>query len=301
MLSEAELGFYQRAGKVASDARNAARRIVRVDMRVIDLCEKVENLIAELGARPAFPCNVCINEVAAHYTSPPGDERVIPDGSVVKVDLGVHVDGYIADTATTVCFSPDHADMIRAAEEALQRAIVTVRPGVGVSRIGEAVESTVKLRGFKPIWNLSGHQVARYVIHTGKSIPNVGRMDDAAKATKGEVLAIEPFVTLRSGKGEVLSADEAYIFRFQKERSVKNAKTRKLLDFIKAEYRTLPFAERWLWKHFSAEEFQPAFFQLLDSKSVMAYSVLAEASGSVVAQAEHTVLVREDGCDVLTL
>lgn len=280
--------------------RSAARKIVREGVLALDVCERVEGLIMEFGARPAFPCNVCINEVAAHYTSPPSDRTVIPNGSVVKVDIGVHVDGYIADTATTICFNPDNEDMVRTADEALQRAVVTVKPGVSASRIGEAVESTVRLRGFKPIWNLSGHQVARYVIHTGKSIPNVARMD-GARVMSGDVLALEPFVTLQSGKGEVAAADEAYIFRFQKERSVKDVRARKLLGFIKSEYKTLPFAERWLWKHFPAKEFQPAFFQLLDSKSVMAYSVLVEAGGCVVTQAEHTVLVKEGSCDVLTI
>jgi methionyl aminopeptidase len=297
--SDEELRYYRTAGRIASEVRRAAREIVKEGMPMLEVCEKVEGLIVERGARPAFPCNVCVNEVAAHYTSPPRDETVIPRRSVVKVDIGVHVDGYIADTATTVCFSPDHEDMVGTTEEALRRAIATVRHGVSVSRIGEAVESTVKQRGFKPIWNLSGHQIARYVIHTGKSIPNVARMDEA-KVTSGDVLALEPFVTLRTGKGEVATADEAYIFRFQKERSVKDVRARKLLEFVKPQYRTLPFAERWLWKSLSAEDYQQAFFQLLDSKSLMAYSVLVEASKCVVAQAEHTVLVKDDGCEILT-
>lgn len=299
MLSDEELRCYRSAGRIASEVRRIAGEIVREGMPVLEVCEEVERRIVEHGARPAFPCNVCVNEVAAHYTSPPKDETVIPRSSVVKVDIGVHVDGYIADTATTVCFNPDHEDMVRAAEEALRRGVATVRHGVSVSRIGGAVESAVKQRGFKPIWNLSGHQVARYMIHTGKSIPNVARMDEA-KVASGDVLALEPFVTLLTGRGEVATADEAYIFRFQKERSVKDVRARKLLEFIKPQYRTLPFAERWLWKSLPAEDYQPVFFQLLDSKSLMAYSVLIEASKCVVAQAEHTVLVKDDGCEVLT-
>ena len=99
-------------------------------MPIIDVCEKVEGMTRQKGGKPAFPCNVSINEVAAHYTSPPGDDKIIPDKAVVKVDIGVHVDGYIADTATTICFDPEYDDMVDTAEQALARAVEILRPGL---------------------------------------------------------------------------------------------------------------------------------------------------------------------------
>ena len=81
------------------------KKTVREGMRILDVCEKAETLIHKRGGTPAFPCNVSVNEVAAHYTSPPQDTQRIPENSLVKIDLGVHVDGYIADTATTICLT----------------------------------------------------------------------------------------------------------------------------------------------------------------------------------------------------
>ena len=118
-IPEEDLQKQQRACKIAREIREEMRRTVREGMPIIDICEKVESLTREKGGKPAFPCNVSVNEVAAHYTSPPEDKRTIPERSIVKVDIGVHVDGYIADTATSVCFDPEYDDMVITAEEAL--------------------------------------------------------------------------------------------------------------------------------------------------------------------------------------
>ncbi|UCC32833.1 MAG: M24 family metallopeptidase, partial [Candidatus Bathyarchaeota archaeon] len=103
-LSEEALQKHEQAGKIASEVREEMRRRIRVGMPIIDVCERTESLIRVKGGKPAFPCNVSVNEIAAHYTSPPKDKRMIPGDSLVKLDIGVHVDGYIADTATTICF-----------------------------------------------------------------------------------------------------------------------------------------------------------------------------------------------------
>ena len=140
LFPEDVLDKYIRAGEIAARVRERVREIVRENMPIIELCEKVESLIRSMGGKPAFPCNVSVNEVAAHYTSPPNDKRIIPENSVVKVDIGVHIDGYIADTATTVCFNPEYEDLVHAAEEALEKAVQTVRPKLLVSRLGSVIE-----------------------------------------------------------------------------------------------------------------------------------------------------------------
>ena len=120
-VPEEDLQKYKRAGKIAREIRTEIKKTVKEGMPIIDICEKVEGMTREKGGRPAFPCNVSINEIAAHYTSPPKDKRTIPDKGVVKVDIGVHIDGYIADTATTICLDPEHQGMVNTAEEALVR------------------------------------------------------------------------------------------------------------------------------------------------------------------------------------
>lgn len=290
---------YRCAGKIAAEVREKARKIVREGMPIIDLCEKVEALIREGGGQPAFPCNVSVNEVAAHYTSPPNDSLVIPEGSLVKVDLGVHVDGYIADTAVTVCFDPEYENLVHTAERALKKAVEILRPELSTSQFGSVIERTIKGYGLKPISNLTGHLIGRYLIHVGKALPNVSGFS-LKKIKEGEVYGVEPFVTVPDAVGNVKSGSEATIFRFLKRTSLKDPYAKKLLDYIVKNFRTLPFTERWLQGILPNNRYKDAFSKLLSAKSLMAYPVFIEASGKPVAQAEHTVLIVREGCVVLT-
>ncbi len=298
-LSNDVLEKYQRAGKIAREVREEMRHFVHVGMPIIEVCEKTENLIRKKGGQPAFPCNVSVNEVAAHYTSPPHDRHVIPPNSLAKVDVGVHVDGYIADTAVTICFSPELESLVHAAEEALKVAVETIHAEISTSKLGSIIQKTIQTYGCKPVSNLTGHQVGRYLIHTGKSIPNVSHLV-GSKIRGGEVVAIEPFVTVPDAAGRVKDGNEATIFRFMKRKSVANSHAKRLLSYIEENYRTLPFSERWLKGVVPDEHHYPAFYELLRSKCLLAYPVFVEASGKPVAQAEHTVLVVEKGCKVLT-
>jgi len=290
---------FKLSGKILREAREEIKSFVREGMMIIDICEKAEGLIKKKGARPAFPCNVSINEVAAHYTSPPNDKRRVPENSVVKVDIGAHVDGYVADTAVTVCFNRDYEDLVETAERALQVAVESIKPGTSASKLGALIERTIKSRGFKPISNLSGHQVGRYMVHTGTSIPNVSQLS-LTKIKLGGVYAIEPFVTLSDAAGRVEDGDESTIFRFVKSRSLENSYAKRLLKFIEENFKTLPFAERWLQGVVPKEHQGEALNTLLASKALMHYPVFVEASRKTVAQAEHTVMIVEDGCVVLT-
>ncbi len=299
VLPEEVLQSYRRAGKIAAEVREKVRSLVFEGMLVIDLCERVETLIREGGGSPAFPCNVSINEVAAHYTSPPRDEMRVPRGSLVKVDIGVHVDGYIADTAVTVCFNPELENLVYCAEEALNKAIEILRPGLSVSDFGSVIQRTIRNRGCKPISNLTGHQIGRYLIHTGKPLPNVSHFS-MAKINLGEVYGVEPFVTLTDALGRVKDEPQACIFRLLRPKSLKNPCAKQLLNFVRKNFHTLPFTTRWLKGALPQDHYEAAFSELLASKSLRAYPILAEASKKPVAQAEHTVLIVEEGCLVLT-
>ena len=296
---EEALEKFRRSGRILRETREEIKGFVREGMPIIEICEKVESLIREKGGKPAFPCNVSINEIAAHYTSPPNDKKTIPENSLVKVDIGVHVDGYVTDTATTINFNPEYAPMVETAEKALEKAIENVRPNISTSKLGEIIEKTIKARGFKPISNLTGHQVGRYLVHAGTSIPNVSHLS-FSKIKLGKVYAIEPFVTFQDGVGRVKDGDEVTIFRFLKLKSVKNPYAKQLLKYIFENFRTLPFAERWLQNTVPKKHFKEAFRELLKSKALMGYPIFVEVSGKPVAQAEHTILVVEDGCEVLT-
>jgi methionyl aminopeptidase len=296
---EETLEKFRLSGKILRETREEIRNFVREDMPIIDICEKAEGLIREKGGKPAFPCNVSINEIAAHYTSPPKDEKRIPRKAIVKVDIGVHVDGYLTDTAVTICFNPEYKSMVEAAEQALKTAISNIHPEIATSKLGAIIEKTIKSRGFKPISNLTGHQVGRYLVHAGTSIPNVSQMS-FSKIKLGGVYAIEPFTTVPDAVGRVENGDKITIFRFLKSKSLKNPYAKQLSKYIEENFRTLPFAERWLQGVVPNEHYREAFQELLSSRTLMGYPIFVEVSRKPVAQAEHTVLIVEDGCVVLT-
>jgi len=290
---------FRQSGRILRETREEMRLLVRENVPILEVCNKSEDLIRSKGGKPAFPCNVSINEVAAHYTSPPNDQRRIPEKSVVKIDLGVHVDGYVTDTAFTACFNPEHKKMVEAAEHALKTAIENIRAEMTTSKIGGLIENAIKNRGFKPISNLTGHSVGRYLIHAGTSIPNVSQLS-LAKVRAGEVYAVEPFVTLPEAEGRVEDGSETTIFRLVKEKSLKNPFAKQLLRNIENNHRTLPFAERWLTGVVPKEKHTEAFSELIRSRTIVGYPVFVEATGKTVTQAEHTVLITKDSCEVLT-
>jgi methionyl aminopeptidase len=296
---EEALEKFRLSGKILRNTREEMKLFVRENMPIVQVCEKAEKLIREKGGKPAFPCNVSINEVAAHYTSPPNDERRIPEKTIVKVDIGVHVDGYVTDTAFTACFNPEYKSMADAAEHALKVAIANIHPEMATSKIGGIIENDIKNRGFKPIANLTGHSVGRYLIHAGTSIPNVAQFS-LTKVKAGEVYAIEPFVTLPEAVGRVEDGSEIAIFRLVKAKSVKNPYAKQLLKHIEDNFKTLPFAERWLKGVVPKEQHREAFKELLASKTLMGYPIFIEVSRKPVAQAEHTVLITGDSCEILT-
>jgi methionyl aminopeptidase len=311
--SDFMIEMYKKSGQIVSKTRSLAVDYVKADMKILDLVEYVEGNIIEMGGKPAFPCNVSINEVTAHYTSPPGDESIIKEGDLVKIDLGAHVDGYIADSAVSVFINRNkdsdiennkeqidqnfNLKMIETASEALEAAISTIKDGVEIGKIGKAIEETINNKGFKSVSNLTGHSMDRWILHSGVSVPNI-KEDNKHKVQEGDVLAIEPFVT--DGVGRVGDMNDVFIFRFLRERPMRMVQARKLLNIIATNYRNLPFSQRWLTEHINSKQLNMAMRQLLASRAIYPYHVLKEKSDARVAQAEHTIIVESDGCKIIT-
>jgi methionyl aminopeptidase len=296
VLKEEELQTYRKVGKLTSEVREKARSKVKPGVTLLSVAEYVEDLIREKGAQPAFPCNVSPNQIAAHYSPPANDETQIKEGDLVKIDIGAHLDGYIADTATTVA-TGENVEMVETIERVLEEAIKVVKPGIGVEEIGEIVEETAKASGFKPVQNLTGHSLARWTLHAGLSIPNV-KEEPGNKIKAGDVLALEPFIT--DGAGVVEDQPQTYIFRYLGDRPVRMRMARKLLLDVKRLYGNLPFAERWLAKRVSKIRLELSLRDLISSGALHPYYILKEREDGKVAQAEHTVIVTEDGCEVTT-
>lgn len=295
MLSEKDIRLYERAGAIAAKALSYALDIVHEGMPIIELCEKTESMIRKLGGHPAFPCNISVNFIAAHYTSPPNDSSVIPSKSVVKIDVGVHINGYIADTAATISFDSSYEVLIEAVRRALNAAITSIKNGTSLGKIGALIEKTIKSHGFMPIDNLTGHMIKPWILHAGKSIPNVATMT-LDRVRYGEVYAIEPFAT--NGAGHVVEERNTYIFSYG-GRKVRSKKERLLIDIIWKRFRFLPFCERWIMD--LPEDLKNSLSSLQRRGSIYGYPVLREVKGGIVSQWEHTVIVLKHGVLVTTL
>ncbi len=291
---------YIRAGRIAAIVREEAARRAEPGVSLLELAEYVEDRIRELGGEPAFPVNISINHVAAHYTPLLDDELVIPEESVVKIDIGAHIDGYIADTAVTVAFNEKYIELLEAAREALEKALRAVEPGRKAWEIGYVVEETIKSHGYKPIYNLTGHSIGRYMIHAGKSIPNYP--DRSAGWVFGDgAYAIEPFATTGSGYVRDTSLVTIYALRTNRPRARLSIREKRVIREIWMKRRSLPFPERWLKPYAETVEGVRALIRsLFRHGALIIYPVLVETRGSMVAQFEHTLVINGDEVIVTT-
>ena len=295
-MDEKELKSYRDSGKIAADVREWSRELITPDAKVLDIAENIEKKIIESGAEIAFPVNVCINDITAHYTPKFNDETVIKDDDVVTIDIGVHVDGYIADTAYTIDLSGNYSDLLDANKRALDNAISLVKPGASVADIGKVVWETLADAGFKPIENLTGHEVKQYELHAGLSIPNI-HVTYEKTIEEGMVLAIEPFAT--NGYGKVIEARHAEIFSLIKKRPTRMREARILLKDIEKR-KNLPFAERWFAGKINPMKLNLVIRDMVSHDILRAYPVLHEKEKGIVSQFEHTMIVTADGCEVTT-
>jgi len=291
---------YIRAGKIASDARNLGASLIKPGVSLLEIANKVESKILESGAGIAFPANISRNEIAAHYSPHHDDKLVFKKGDVVKLDVGAHVDGYIADTAVTVEVETDeYADMIKAAEDGLNAAIDMMKPGVNLSSLGGKVSKTISSYGFKPIDNLTGHSLQKFVLHSGVSVPSVPDSINKAKVKEGDVIAVEPFAT--DGAGHVVSGPGSNIFLCSsslKSKFIRDNRAKLMHNRLIKNFKTLPFAERWTTSLFENNE--TILRRLSFLGMVKHYPQLIDASKGIVTQKEHTLIITNDGCEVTT-
>ena len=279
------------SGKIAAQVREFAKSIVKKDMLLIEIADKIENKIIELGGKPAFPTNLSINDISAHYT-PSYDDKTLASG-LLKIDLGVHIDGWIADTAFSIDLenSEENKKLIDSTEQALNNAIESIKEKISISinEIGKTIQKTIETKGFSPIINLSGHEMKQHDLHAGIIIPNIDNKKQII-ITKGQY-AIEPFAT--SGSGKVHDGAPHGIYQLQDTKNVRSPIARDVLNFIIKEHKTLPFCSRWIVKKFTTK----ALFglrQLEENENLHHFPQLIESSKNAVSQAEHTILIDDE-------
>jgi methionyl aminopeptidase len=285
---------YRKAGKIAAEALNYAASLVKPGVAVAEVCDKTDAKIKELGGECAFPTQVSMNDVAAHFL--PEDESVKFSDQVVSIDVGAHVDGFIGDNAMTIDLSGKHADLVKASREALDNAIKIIKPGVRLREIGKVIHDAITKYGFSPVRNLSGHGLGEYNIHTKPNVPNYDN-GDATELKEGDIVAIEPFAS--AGAGKIYESSNPTIFQLAEPKPVRNMITRQVIKEI-AEYGILPFSKRWLIKKFGLAKTNFALREMTVLGMIREYPPLIDEAHGLVSQAENTVLVTKDGCEVLT-
>ncbi|MEF8778884.1 MAG: type II methionyl aminopeptidase [Natronomonas sp.] len=290
-LTDEQFEKHREAGEILAQVRAETADRVEVGASHLEVAEFAENRIRELGGEPAFPVNISIDEEAAHATPAPGEETTFGE-EMINLDIGVHIDGWLADTAVTVDLS-EHAELAEAPAEALDAAIEIIEPGVETGEIGAEIEDVIDGYGYNPVVNLSGHGLGHWEQHTDPNIPNRA-VAQGVELEVGDVVAIEPFAT--DGGGKVNEGADEEIFALEQEASVRNRDAREALEQIVEEFKTLPFARRWL----DTRRSEMALRRLQRQNVVHGYPVLKEDDGCLVSQKEHTIIVTEDGCEVTT-
>ncbi len=284
-----DLDRWREAATIAADARELGLRLAVPGARRRDVAEAVESYIRGRGAQPAFPANLSRNAEAAHYTPDAADAALLDAGDLLKVDVGAHLDGAVADTADTVEVGGGrrYAHLVSAVHEALAAGVAAVRPGGRVDDVSGAIARAIRARGLTPVVDLTGHSIDRYVLHAGKSIPNVPGMSDAT-FVEGEIIAIEPFAT--NGVGHIGNGPFGHIQRFRRDPGTDDP----VLAALFGRFHTLPFTARWA----NSPEERAALERA--RRNLQSYPVFLERAGGWVAQAEHTVLVGPSGAEILS-
>ncbi len=281
------LNKYLKAGKIAAQVLQYGKSLIKPGLLVVDVLDKIENKIKELGGGLAFPAQISLNETAAHFCPLLGDKIEFKD-QLVKLDVGVHIDGYVADTAVTIDLSGKYGDLVKASQEALNKALEIIKPGVRIGEIGKVIHEVITGFGFSPVRNLSGHGLGHFDVHTKPSIPNFDTGDERV-LEEDMVFAIEPFAS--TGAGVVYESGEAGVFMLKEKKPVRNIITRQILKEIE-NYEGLPFAKRWLQKKFGAKV-GFAFRELKQQGMLKEFPPLVDEGKGMVSQAEHSVIVKE--------
>lgn len=285
----------EKAGKIAAEALKYAKSLVKPGASLLEVTEKTEEKIKELGGSLAFPVQISLNDVAAHFCPEQDDKTVFKD-QLVSIDIGVHIDGYIGDNALTVDLSGKNEDLVKASREALDNAIKIIKPGITLGEIGRVIQETITRYGFAPVRNLSGHGLEEFDIHTKPTIPNYDN-GDSTELEKDMLIAIEPFAS--KGAGIIYESSNATVFQLFGKKPVRSMITRQVLREIES-YEGLPFCRRWLVKKFGLPKTSFALRELKNLEILREYPPLIDEAHGLVSQAEHTVLVTKDGCKVLT-
>jgi len=294
-LDKNDLDCWKKACKIAAQSLNYGKNLIKKGNDLLDVAKKTDQKIISLGGEIAFPSQISMNQIAAHFC-PTKNNNPIFENQIIKLDVGAHVNGFIGDNACTVDLSGENSELVKASRDALNNAIKIIKPGITLAEVGKVIQETIMNYGFAPVRNLSGHGLGKFEIHTNPTIPNYDNGDET-EIKKGDIFAIEPFAT--DGYGIVIETSNPTVFSLIQKKPVRDMTTRQVLKEIE-KYKGLPFAKWWLEEKFPLFRVNLALRQLESIGVIKGYPPLADRENGLVSQAEHTILVEEDKAVILT-
>jgi len=309
----------RKAAEIHRQVRRHIQSIIQPGMLYSKICSEVEDTIIKLCGKNnleegiGFPTGLSVNNIAAHDSANPGDNRRIQYNDVIKVDYGTHRNGNIIDSAFTVAFNPRYKPLLDATKAATWEGIRLAGPDARVNELSEAIKETIesyeveidrKIYPVKAVTNLGGHNIEPYRIHAGKLVlggptEHVGDM----KMEAGECYAIETFATTGES-GLVVNSGSLdcnhYMFNFERSRQdFALSTTRKLYSHINKTRSSLPFCTRWLERDFG-KGWRLGLKEMVSKNVVTAYPPLVDVKGTYTSQWEHTIFLHEYGKEILS-
>jgi methionyl aminopeptidase len=214
LKSPREIDVMARAGRIVAETLVLLRETVRPGITTEDLDAVAEKFIrSHKGATPSFkglygfPKTLCTSIDVEIVHGIPSKKRVLAEGSIVSIDVGVHLDGLHADAATTVgvgTVSAEAARLMEATQASLVAGVAAARIGNHVGDIGHAVQTVAEGAGFGVVRELVGHGIgARF--HEEPQVPNYGTPKRGPRLLAGMTIAIEPMITIGSPATKTLS------------------------------------------------------------------------------------------------
>merc|ERR1712010_360709 len=319
------LAKYRLAAEIANRTLKMLMEQCKVGMKLLDLCELGDRTIVEECSKVhnkgkakveakdkgvAFPTCISVNEIAGHNSPPLGDETTLADGDLVKIDLSVHIDGWIASVAHTLCVAEDPAApiegrkgaVVMAAAVAAEGLFAALKPGVSNASLPPIFENAAKAFGVNVVEGVLSHQTKRFVIDGNKVIiskvvPGEQTVDEDTFEVN-DVLAVDIMMSTGEGKPQEKDEKKQMVFKraVDQNYNLKMKVSREIFSKITSMHPTLPFTLR----DYEDSRARLGMKECLEHDLFHTYPVLEEKEGEFVAQFKFTVMLSEEGVQRVT-
>ncbi|XP_072998231.1 ERBB-3 BINDING PROTEIN 1 [Typha latifolia] len=308
--------------KSAADIVNKALQLVvaqcKPKAKIVDVCEKGDSFIREqtgnvyknvkrkIERGVAFPTCISVNNTVCHFSPLASDESVLQENDIVKIDMGCHIDGFIAVVAHTHVIQEGPvtgraADVIAAANTAAEVALRLVRPGKKNKDVTEAVQKVAAAYDCKIVEGVLSHQLKQFVIDGNKVILSVSNPEtkvDDAEFEENEVYAVDIVASTGEGKPKLLDEKQTTIYKraVDKNYHLKMKASRFIFSEISQKYPIMPFSARAL----EEKRARLGLVECVNHELLQPYPVLHEKPGDLVAHIKFTVLLMPNRLDRIT-